>query len=492
MARGRYGHLREWEKERRVRRNYWKNWRNVRRAVEWLLKVTKKKDVSDLTSEDFRNNSLSGLFGVMDNSRYKLLTFAKYDVEGKVKTNLPKRHWWDRKNIREAVDTLTEKTGKSPNELKAHDFIDNGLAGLLTAHNSSPDRIMSLAGYDYKKWQFSRVPNRFWKNKENIKDAVSWLLDITGKDPRNLSRYDFEDNGLHGLLSIHGNSPYKALVAAGYEIKEWEMLNSPRFIWADKKKVEEAVEWLMKKTGKGPVELNQNDFRNNGLSRLFTIYRGSVYLMLLDIGYDVMPWEMNVKVWHNDPDDVSRVFFKILTRINKNIDELRKKDFERAGIRFIVFFKKNREKFKEYLDVVDQGYCPKCKKRAETKWGIFVCKDCKRVYRGITKEQEHRLVLKDDQDYSSVIFYHILRRVNKSINELNTEDLEKSDIAKTDYFRKYPRRYEFLKAHLREFIRDLPSSNKSFCRECRSLVLFNKDWEVFVCRKCKRVYRRMQ
>lgn len=78
----------------------------------------------------------------------------------------------------------------------------NGM--LSEVFNSSPfEALNSIYPNKFKIWQF-KVPNNYWKNEKNVKDAIRWLfeerLDIDTNDIIRISREDFYDNGLKSLV----------------------------------------------------------------------------------------------------------------------------------------------------------------------------------------------------------------------------------------------------------------------------------------------------
>ena len=140
-----------------------------------------------------------------------------------------------------------------------------------------------------------------WSDIRIRTEVTKKLLQILGKTPKEITKDDFLDNGLSGLLGRYKNSPYLALVEAGYaysleEIEEhankmefktekiypWEMDKSP-YVYGQEKIRIAATKWLVWKLGKEPKEITTDDFNDNGLGGLLQgRYNNSPYNALLE------------------------------------------------------------------------------------------------------------------------------------------------------------------------------------------------------------------
>ena len=67
---------------------------------------------------------------------------------------------------------------------------------------------------EFKPWEFYKISNGFWKNENNIKDAVKWLIEekMQFKLPCTIriSKQDFYDNSLKSLI-IYSNKNHIGL-----------------------------------------------------------------------------------------------------------------------------------------------------------------------------------------------------------------------------------------------------------------------------------------
>lgn len=112
---------------------------------------------------------------------------------------------------------LTEKQLKE--QLSAKFFQKNKLGAMLNiCFNGSPYKAINSVYKDkYKQWEFNHVPQSYWKDIENAKMAVKWLIEDSLRLSENelkeqLSRSLFVNNGLGGMLQYaFGNSGYKAI-----------------------------------------------------------------------------------------------------------------------------------------------------------------------------------------------------------------------------------------------------------------------------------------
>ena len=156
----------------------------------------------------------------------------------------------------------------------------------------------------YDNGLITKPGNFDWKNREVRVTVIKKLLEFLDKNPKEITKDDFESNGLSGLLSKrYKNSPYLALVEAGYaysleEIKEHaksgfktdkiypcEMSSAPH-IYEYKESRIAACKWLIWKIKKDTRDITVDDFYNNGLGGLLgEYYKNSPYLALVEADY---------------------------------------------------------------------------------------------------------------------------------------------------------------------------------------------------------------
>lgn len=154
-----------------------------------------------------------------------------------------------------------------------------------------------------------------WKDDPNVRtEAVKFLVEkVLKKDPRDITKEDFYSNRLSGLLmNYYSNSPYEALLEAGYacsaqeslqhaatgnfqtdKFYPWEMSSAPNQFYQSGQNRIAAVKWLLWKTQKNPKDIFAEDFRSNCLGGLLVKqYEGSPHAALSEAGYQFNPWEL--------------------------------------------------------------------------------------------------------------------------------------------------------------------------------------------------------
>jgi len=203
--------------------------------------------------------------------------------------SLTKGKWEGSPNVRrDAIRFLAEEVlKKDPRDMIYDDFYSNRLSGLMSRYyNDSPYEALRESGYDFHPWEMSGTQKSFYEKKKNRIEAITWLVQKIGKDPRDMIYEDFRSNRLSGLiLNYYNGSPYDALREAGYRMHPWEMLKAPNGLYHSKKNRIKAVTCLVKKLRKKASDMTQNDFRSNRLCGLLAnYYNDSPYEALRESG----------------------------------------------------------------------------------------------------------------------------------------------------------------------------------------------------------------
>jgi hypothetical protein len=118
----------------KVPQDYWNKKENRVNAVKKLVEGL-NKPITELTKKDFYNANGVGLLSKYKSSPYKALKDAGYEILPWQMKRTPFRFWNDKNNRIEAVKWLVKKLGKPIDEITDHDFIDNGLGGLLDIYH---------------------------------------------------------------------------------------------------------------------------------------------------------------------------------------------------------------------------------------------------------------------------------------------------------------------------------------------------------------------
>ncbi|GEM_PF-6782503 len=118
----------------------------------------------------------------------------------------------------------------------------------------------------------------YWSDEAVRRQWTRALARFLKKNPHDLKKKDFIDNGLGGLLRRYG-SIYAAVSDAFPELglNEWEMKTTLKNFFDDETNRVRATHWLAKKVKKDPRSLLCNDFKNNGLSGLIERYGNSTW-----------------------------------------------------------------------------------------------------------------------------------------------------------------------------------------------------------------------
>ncbi len=237
----------------------------------------------------------------------------------------PKKISWKDKQTRVAVvKRLVELSGKPAADLCRDDFKAVGLGGLSKHYEDSPYFSLVEADLAYSPAQISAFSAKSvfpaekvypWQMRVRIYGdveiriaAVKWLIYTLKKNPKELTTYDFQDNGLNGLLcNYYGSSQYKALVEAdlAYSLEDikqfsvqkkfpkakiypWELEKSPH-IYHDKIIRVAATLWLVQTLDKKPTDISYDDISKNFPGLLHNIPQQSVYLALseADLAYSI-------------------------------------------------------------------------------------------------------------------------------------------------------------------------------------------------------------
>lgn len=276
-----------------VPRYSWKKPEVKRKAVKILLRVL-KKDPRNITKKDFNDNRLGGLLVHRKGSPYIAIKEVHPEIKEWEMARTPNGFYSSKENRIKAIKWLIEKLNKDLRDIVSNDFPDNRLGGLLHYYNGSPYLAIKDVHPEIKEWEMKTTPYSFYDKKENRIKAIKWLIKKLNKDPRDITQKDFEDNRLNGLLSgYYKNSPYLAIRDAYSEIKEWEMITTPRSFFDKKENRIKAIKWMIEKLNKNPRDVTGDDFRDNRLGRpLRYHYYNILYLAVKEAYPEIEPEEM--------------------------------------------------------------------------------------------------------------------------------------------------------------------------------------------------------
>jgi len=197
-------------------RSYWNNIENSKEALQYYYQYNNFKsldefyDVSRIMLESF---GLSGLVKKYKNMYNLLLVIYPEHKWDKDKLLMP--NWSIKENIKNILNKIMIEHYWCIDDLYniTQDFmITKGYSGLIAKYNGSPLNMLNHI-YPEKKWYsflFSRVPNFYWDDINNIREAIEWLcIDILKYSCIEDAVYyitslDFDNNKLSTLRSRSG------------------------------------------------------------------------------------------------------------------------------------------------------------------------------------------------------------------------------------------------------------------------------------------------
>jgi hypothetical protein len=154
---------------------------------------------------------------------------------------VPKGVWRDCESIKIYLEWLRLQLGfskiKDFYRVSANDFRDNGGRTLLALHKESPSTIIIkyYPEIDWKLWLFEKVPQGYWKEKENRISYLEWFEKRCGiktyEDWYDIIKTDFESNHGIGLLNHYYQEESKSIYKAARELHptyDWKEENFGR------------------------------------------------------------------------------------------------------------------------------------------------------------------------------------------------------------------------------------------------------------------------
>jgi hypothetical protein len=197
-------------------------------AIRYMVNRILTKDPRNITNENFADNRLQVLINYYNGSLFEAVSkaFPELNIKAWEMAVTPRYFYKKRKNREDAVRWLVAKLGKDPRDMIREDFLDNKQGGLITHYfKSSPYRAVSetYPELGIRPWEMAATPQGVYGKKKNRGDAVRWLVAKLKKNPRDVTKEDFYENRLGGLLTSYFNgSPFEAMFEVGLVDKEDE------------------------------------------------------------------------------------------------------------------------------------------------------------------------------------------------------------------------------------------------------------------------------
>jgi len=192
----------------------------------------------------FKSSPLELLKSVFPDFRWRPWLFSQ----------VPKKHYDRKENVKEQLDWLLEKAGLSAySDLKMAHFEAFHSLGLLQRFNNSPELVVKAAGEDYHR---EKKPMNYWSSLENRKAFVCELGAKLGIKENEKERwYDVssavvlkEDGGGRLLRGIYHGSMRDLLSAVypEYDWLPWKFQHIDRVTWQSPAVMKKAVAYLEK------------------------------------------------------------------------------------------------------------------------------------------------------------------------------------------------------------------------------------------------------
>lgn len=256
------------------------------------------------TRQDFERESLAGMLeGYYGGSGRSAMLDAGLDLPPGPR-RVPTNAWADATRRIEMTQSIPNKVGKAPEELKAADFRTHA-PGLLahlgpTARARGTSTVfvaLEEAGLVGSADELAVAPNGTWADADVRRHAICDAVSRSGKDVRQIEKHDLVAAGLGGMLQVHyGNSRTRALIDAGLITWAGELTRRPPDFWTHRANRSEAVRRVLEWSKRKPEDLTLDDFRRAGFGGLLGHYqrRGRTTVSplcaaLRDAGYSSVP-----------------------------------------------------------------------------------------------------------------------------------------------------------------------------------------------------------
>lgn len=191
-----------------------------------------------------------------------------------------------------------------PSSINMSTFRDNKLSGMVSLlyDNSAIKAVQAAYPNKFKLWEFRTVLKGFWKEKDNVGEAIRWLIEEKLKWGREdiVNNFSIELLQKHKMESATTNFSLYAVIELAYpgEFKPWELKvlargfwdNTDNVIWAMRWLIEEKLKWTREDICK---KYSRNTLGANCLWSLTSKY--SLYdLINMTYPNEFKPWELNV------------------------------------------------------------------------------------------------------------------------------------------------------------------------------------------------------
>ena len=185
----------------KVRASHWFDRDNRIAALKEIVDDLGKPP-EKITQKELERANLVYMIHVYYGNRKKAFVDAGFDYDETEANQRPPRYWQEPRNRAREVRSMVKGSGKDPKDIVSRDFKEAGIEAVL--HNvPNVHYALREAGFNLLPWEMSHVPKGFWYEERNRIMAVKWLVHVTGRKPKKITRNDYIDNGLDRLFQIY-------------------------------------------------------------------------------------------------------------------------------------------------------------------------------------------------------------------------------------------------------------------------------------------------
>ena len=175
-----------------------------------------------------------------------------------------------------------------------------------------------------------RKRNPMWERKEDRIRRIHEIVTDTGKPVRKITKRDFLERGLGSLLNYYKGSPKRALLDAGYDPGP---IKHPKGFWDVKENRTQAVNTVMRITGKESTELRKIDFISSGYS--LVVKNRSIEILMEEAGLEYKRYQRASGYW-NDPQNRIREVRSLVSSLGKDPSDVTKSDLNANGLSTVL------------------------------------------------------------------------------------------------------------------------------------------------------------
>ncbi|WP_137743243.1 hypothetical protein [Robertmurraya siralis] len=199
---------------------YWENYEHTKNAFYWFM----NKLIEDGTIESIdnlpkisyhkklREYQISGMVKRFNGSFSELAVFVDPDRFKKWFFNVPKNYYKNDENIKEMMNWFIGKLFEDKVVTQIDDIplianrniFERYKLGSMLAHcfQLSPYNAMNFMYPNrWKRWEFKHVPNDFWNEPSNLRDALIWFIEQLIRDKIISDVSEITNHNINKLLS---------------------------------------------------------------------------------------------------------------------------------------------------------------------------------------------------------------------------------------------------------------------------------------------------